>query len=141
MTKNRSVKPNPKQRRGSAMVLALAFIAAGLISMGMFGNHIRMMLKLTDNPNFAEAALPDTHKGMGRALALIESGTPPDGYTCRLATSTLFTGQVALVYDLVDSGTKHWSIISSTDAVRVGIASCTCPGTFADTSTFWNNCE
>lgn len=123
------------------MLLALAFMGTSLVIISIFHNQLRTLLKLTDNPNFAESGVPGQHKGMGRALELIESGTPPDGYTCVLATAAALPEQIALVYDLLDATSRQWRITASTDSVRISIASCACPSDFLDENKFWSKCE
>lgn len=126
--------------KGSALLLAMVFMGVSMLSVAMFHTQIRTLLKLTDNPNFAEAGINAQHKAMGAALALIESGTPPDGYTCKLATTTARPEETALIYDLLNEADREWRVITSTDAVRLSISSCTCPQNFSDSLNFWSNC-
>lgn len=116
------------------MLLAMSFVVVSLVSIGIFHNQVRTMLRLTENDKVANGSLTPLHQGMARALELIRTGTPPDGYVCSVSTPS-----AAAVYTLLNG--DEWRVTVSTDPYTVETATCTCPSSFADTAKLWDSCQ
>ncbi|MDD2772674.1 MAG: hypothetical protein PHP45_03150 [Elusimicrobiales bacterium] len=123
-----------RSRRASAFVLAMAFIIVSLAAIAVFQTHIRESIMV----HAKRSVLPDAgpvQSGLAGAVALLETGEPSPGYTCRYGAQP-----VALIFSSQTS--LNWEVASSTEDYRVAEATCTCPSVFYSTSTahLWNRC-
>jgi hypothetical protein len=144
--KTKGLKYIITKERGSAFVLATAFVLLSLWAVMIFQTHLRSGLAVYE----ASSSVQSTgvlQAGMGKALALMETGTlpqemftePDSEYYCKFSTQGV---NVALVYGY-NQVKSAWDISASTRDEDVSFSSCTCPSVFYSTSTdnLWTNCN
>ncbi|MFA5161538.1 MAG: hypothetical protein WC421_04775 [Elusimicrobiales bacterium] len=122
-------------RRGSAFVLAMTFVLASLWALAVFHSHIRAAAAVREGEKSLFAAGP-IQAGLAKAVALLETGAPASGYTCKTGATP-----VALVF--TNTAPLEWDLVSSTEDFRVDAATCACPSVFYSSSAahLWDNCS
>ena len=121
--------------RGSAFVLAMSFILMSLWALAVFQSHMRAATAARENEKLLFAAGP-VQTGLAKGLALLETGEPVDGYTCK-------TGDTPVALVFTNPAPLAWDMVSSTEDFRVAEATCTCPSVFYSSSAahLWDNCS
>ena len=129
-----------REQRASAFVLAMAFVLLSLWSVMVFETHLRSGLSAHEVSSTVQTT-GVIQNGIGKSLVLLETGEPPDGYTCKIASATATPAIVALGFK--KQSDLNWNVFASSEDLTVAQATCTCPSVFYSTSTdnLWTNCN
>lgn len=109
--------------RGLAYIMTLSFLLLMVAAVYMLHTRLRSGMQLIAGEAFLSSAVDDTHAAMGRALSLLETGTPASPpLDCRLdMPERAGAPSMALHYE-VTAGS--WTVVATGGTDTSGLPAC-----------------